>query len=88
MMTCTCIKDHAIALRKEFGPDTHLTNVRNMMDFETHEVWREMEPLRFSYHKKKADGSYEKKVSTSWVNNNYCALCGKKKVDSKKRKKK
>lgn len=77
MIKCNCIADHKKALKKTFGPDTALTNIRTMMNFTTGQVWLALEPLRFRYHKKKPDGTYEKKWSTSWVESKFCSFCGK-----------
>jgi hypothetical protein len=85
MINCTCIKDNLAALKKQFGTDTNLTNTRNMINFKTGKTWTELEPLRFRYHPKNINGTISKKWVTSFVNNNFCALCGKRK-SSKKRK--
>lgn len=80
MMTCTCIADHVKALKKEFGPDTELINPRRVTNLKTGKTWPELQPLRFRYRKLKKDGTPSKTWVKTFVNNNFCGLCGKAKT--------
>jgi len=77
-MVCDCLKNIEEQILNELDPKAEFEH-----DFMNSGNGLELRPssFRFKYHKKKADGTFEKKISKSFVAFSYCPFCGKKYKD-------
>lgn len=73
---CDCLSKIEAALMREYGAGNFEMQLSHWFNFDTgvSESW--LPPLHFQYHKKKPDGSRDKKVSKSFFKFTHCPFCG------------